>query len=142
MSTRIFALIAGIVYLAVALMGFLGIGVVPMTHGPDLAVDAQHGMLLGLFPVNVLHNAVHLMIGLWGLYAYYTASGERTFAKGLAVLYAVLAVMGFIPGLNTMFGLAPLWGHDIWLHGLTAAVAAYFGWANVPVRRTTTASPL
>ncbi len=55
-------------------------------------------------------------------------SGAVSFARGLAILYAVLAVMGLIPGLNTMFGLAPLHGNDIWLHAGTALIAAYFGW--------------
>jgi hypothetical protein len=45
----------------------------------------------------------------------------------LAVIFGVLTVMGLIPGLNTVFGLIPLFGHDIWLHALTAIAAAYFG---------------
>jgi hypothetical protein len=50
------------------------------------------------------------------------------FARGLTVVYGILAVMGLIPALNTMFGLAPIFGHDIWLHAGTALIAAYFGW--------------
>ena len=48
------------------------------------------------------------------------------------MLYAVLAVMGFIPGVNTVFGSVPLFGHDVWLHALTAAIAAYFGSGRAP----------
>lgn len=40
-------------------------------------------------------------------------------------------VMGFIPVLNTTFGLIPLYGHDIGLHALIAIVAAYFGFRAV-----------
>ena len=29
----------------------------------------------------------------------------------------------------TLFGLAPLYGHDVWLHALIAAVATYYGFA-------------
>jgi hypothetical protein len=29
--------------------------------------------------------------------------------------------------LYTTFGLIPLYGHDIWLHAVLAAVGAYFG---------------
>ncbi len=49
----------------------------------------------------------------------------------LAVLYALLAVMGLIDAgdLNTTFKLIPLLSHDVWLHALTAAAAAYFGFA-------------
>ena len=125
---RSFALIIGIVYLLVGIMGFIPSFVSP-PNGPDLAVDANHGRLLGLFPINLTHNIVHLAIGLWGLASYRSFSGSVGFARGLAVLYAGLAVMGLIPGLKTMFGLAPLHGNDVWLHAGTAALAAYFGWA-------------
>jgi hypothetical protein len=36
--------------------------------------------------------------------------------------------MGLFPVLNTVFGLVPIFGHDLWLHGLTALTALYFGW--------------
>ena len=39
-------------------------------------------------------------------------------------MYGLFTVMGLIPGLNTTFGLVPLYGHDVWLHALTAAAAA------------------
>lgn len=35
--------------------------------------------------------------------------------------------MGLPPVLNTVFGLIPIFGHDVWLHALTALIAAYFG---------------
>jgi hypothetical protein len=63
-----------------------------------------------------------------GLAAYTNISRARGFARGLAVFYGFLTIIGLIPGLNILFGLAPLFGHDIWLHALTAIVAAYYGW--------------
>ena len=50
----------------------------------------------------------------------------------LAIAYAALMVFGLIPGLNTLFGLVPLYGHDVWLHAVLAAVAAYFGFFSRP----------
>jgi hypothetical protein len=47
--------------------------------------------------------------------------------EGVAIIYAVLAVSGLIPGLRTTFGLIPLFSHDVWLHVVLAAGAAYFG---------------
>jgi hypothetical protein len=41
--------------------------------------------------------------------------------------------MGLIPGLSTLFGLVPLFGHDVWLHALTAIIAAWFGYRDRPV---------
>ena len=49
-----------------------------------------------------------------------------------ATFHAVLAVMGLVPGLDTTFGLVPIYGHDVWLHALLAGVAAYFGFVAAP----------
>ena len=54
----------------------------------------------------------------------------RRFSRGLALFYGGLAVLGLIPGLNTTFGLIPIFGHDVWLHAGTAAAAAYFGFGQ------------
>ncbi len=129
MSTRTFALIFGIVFLAVGIAGFIPGLLHPVDH-PDVTVNAFEGDLLGLFPVNLLHNVVHLLFGIWGLLAYKSLGGSVTYARGVAIIYAVLMVMGFIPALETMFGLVPLFGNNIWLHALLAIVAAYFGWAH------------
>lgn len=129
MNVRYFALVAGIVYLLVGAMGFLpGVTQAPPPGVPNLAVDTGYGYLLGLFPINWLHNLVHLAVGAWGVWAYRTLTDSRTFARGLAIFYGLLTVMGVVPGLDTTFGLIPIFGHDVWLHALTAVVAAYFGW--------------
>ena len=128
---RMFALIIGVVYIAAGALGFIP-AALTTPGGPDLAVDTGYGRLLGLFPVNILHNIVHLAIGLWGVLAYKSVAGSIAFARGLAIVYAILGVAGLIPGLNTLFGLVPLFGNDVWLHLATAAVAAYFGWVARP----------
>ena len=135
MTTRNFALWIGIAYLAAGVLGFVPMAVRPAPDvGPALAVTAFSGYLFGLFPVNFMHNLVHLAIGAWGVAAARTAGGARTYSKSLAVFYGLLAVMGLIPALNTLFGLAPIHGHDVWLHALTAVAAAYFGWVAAPER--------
>jgi hypothetical protein len=129
MVARTFALVAGIIYVAVGLLGFVpGATQSPPAGTPGLTVDAGYGYLLGLFPVNALHNVVHLLVGVLGLAAYFGKVEARLFARGLAIVYGVLAVMGLIPALNTTLGLVPIFGHDVWLHALTAAIAAYVGW--------------
>jgi hypothetical protein len=42
----------------------------------------------------------------------------------------VFVVMGLVPGLNTTFGLVPLFSHDVWLHAILALGAAYFGFIH------------
>ena len=130
MNVRNFALIYGIVFLLVAISGFIPGFVTPLeAEHPELAVESGAGRLFGLFPVNVLHNLVHGVFGVWGLLAWRSAPASMTYARAVAIIYAVFAVMGLIPALQTTFGLVPLYGHDVWLHVVLAAVAAYFGWA-------------
>jgi hypothetical protein len=132
MKVRYFALAYGIVFLLVGIAGFIPAFVTPMEMPRDLAIDAGHGLLFGLFPVNVVHNLIHIAFGIWGLAAYRTWSGSRLYARSVAIIYAILAIMGLIPLLDVVFGLAPIHGHAVWLHVVLAAVAAYFGWAIKP----------
>lgn len=125
-------LVYAVVFTAVGLAGFIPALLSPPADPAGLAVDSFHGHLLGLFPVNVLHNLVHILFGVWGLLAARSPGGAIAYARAVAVIYALLTVMGLIPALNlhTTFGLVPLYGHDIWLHALLAAVAAYFGFVH------------
>lgn len=129
MNTNRFALIYGIVFLVVGVLGFVPGITAPHSH-PEVTAQSGLGLLFGLFPVNLLHNIVHILFGIWGLFAARTLGGARAYFKSVAIIYAVLGVMGLIPGLNTTFGLIPLYGHDIWLHFGLAAVAAYFGFVR------------
>jgi hypothetical protein len=129
MSTvRRFALVFGILFLLVGIAGFIPGLTQPHTH-PDVMVTAGLGLVMGLFPVNVLHNAAHLLFGVWGLLASRSDSGSRGYGKAVAIAYALLTVMGLISAMRlyTAFGFAPLYGHDIWLHAVLAAGGFYFG---------------
>jgi hypothetical protein len=124
---RRFALIFGIVYLAVGVMGFIPALVQPAPTAPNLEVAEMYGRLIGLFPINFLHNIVHLAIGLWGVLGSRTVSGAVLFSRGIAIFYGLLAILGLIPVTDTLFGLVPIYSHDVWLHALSALIAAYFG---------------
>jgi hypothetical protein len=131
MSVRTFALIYGLVFTAVGIAGFIPALVVPhdaVEH--PLAFDQGAGELFGLFPVNLLHNLVHIAFGVWGLAVHRNAHESIAYARSVAIIYAVLVIMGLIPGLDTTFGLVPVHGNDVWLHALLAAGAAYFGFVR------------
>jgi hypothetical protein len=136
MNTRTFALIYGIVFLIVGIGGFIPGLTTAATPDPALEMVHGYGHELGMFPVNTLHNIVHLLFGLWGLAASRSLGGARTYGKGVAIIYALFGIMGLVPGLHTTFGFVPLYGADVVLHFLLAAVAAYFGF----VQRETKAS--
>ncbi|TFY99190.1 DUF4383 domain-containing protein [Ramlibacter henchirensis] len=128
---RRFALVFGIVFLLVGVAGFIPGITVPHDH-PNVMLKSGLGLVLGLFPVNVLHNIAHLLFGAWGLAASRTDAASRTYGQGVAIAYAVLTVMGLVTAgnLHTLFGFVPLYGHDIWLHAVLAAVGAYFGFMH------------
>jgi hypothetical protein len=113
------ALVFGIVFLLVGILGLLSAG------GMDMGADPPPGMLLGLFPVNVLHNIVHLLFGVWGLVASRSFGGAKSYATIAGVIYIVLALLGFFA--PTTFGLIPIGGNDIWLHAVLGVVLAGVG---------------
>jgi len=143
MRSETFALLFGIAYLSAGLAGLNPAALMPPpADAPPTNFTVLYGYLLGLFPVNVLHSAVHLAIGAWGIMAWRRMANPRLFARSLAIFYFALAVVGLIPHINTLFGLLPLHGHDVWLHAGTAALAAYFGWrSEVSVERRATPEP-
>lgn len=134
MSTRTFAMIFGIVFLLIGAGGFIpGLNVMDHSGHPndaEITVRSFFGYELGMFPVNVLHNIVHILFGVWGLLASRSLDGSRGYFRAVAIIYAVLAIMGLIDGLNTTFGLIPLYGADVGLHAVLAIGGAYFGWIN------------
>jgi len=131
MNSRIFVLVLGIVFLLVGVLGFVGPFVAPYS-GPKLIVEKSQGDLLSLFPVNVLHDGVHILFGILGIAAF--AAGEkggRIFAQVVGVVYVALAVLGAVPLdlIRTVFGLIPIHDNDIWLHAVIGVVACYVGFA-------------
>ena len=132
MASRRFAQIMGGFFLLVGILGFIP-GFSSMPHSDaasDLTMKAWYGLLFGLFPVNGIHNWVHIGVGLAGLYSFRSVSMARHFARGLTWFYAVLAVMGVIPSFTMAFGIIPLHGWNVWLHGGTALLASYFGYGR------------
>jgi len=100
---------------------FLLIGIIGFYYARTMEMQ----MLLGIFPVNLLHNTVHVLFGVWGLAAARSFGGAKAYGQIGGVIYLVLAVLGFID--PTGFGLVPLGGNDIWLHAVLGVVLAYFG---------------
>lgn len=113
------SMVFGVVFLLIGILGFVQ-GGTTMEADPT---RAPH--LLGLFPVNLLHNLVHLAFGVWGLLAARRWDSARAYCRIAGVIYLVLAVLGFVS--PDGFGLVPLGGHDIWLHVALGVVLAAVG---------------
>lgn len=113
------ALVFGIVFLLVGILGLVSAG------GMEMGADPAPGMVLGLFPVNLLHNIVHLLFGVWGLVASRSFAGSKMYAQVAGVIYIVLAILGFV--VPTTFGFIPIGGADIGLHAVIGLVLAGVG---------------
>ena len=123
-------------YLSTGLLGLSPAALLPPpADAPPTSFTVLYGYLLGLFPVNLLHTAVHLSIGLWGIVAWRGMVSPKVYARALAVFCGVLALVGLIPGMNSLLGMLPIHGHVVWLYGGTAAIAAYFWRSGVVVER-------
>lgn len=112
---QLFALVFGIVYVLIGLLGFIG----PLAPG---------GLLLGLFGINALHNIVHLAVGALLLFGSMSATNAKTSNLIVGVVYLLVAVLGLfgilVPGLINHNGA------DIGLHLVSGALALYFGTAG------------
>ena len=121
------ATLFGIVFILVAIVGFITPGGMYMQPSdPAMAPKA-----IGMFPVNLLHNIVHLLVGIWGLAAARSWSGSKSFFVWGGVIYAVLTVLAFVS--PSGFGMVPLAGADIGLHCLLAIVMLGIGLTAKPV---------
>ena len=112
---RIYALALGATLTLVGILGFV-------------SALAPNSELLGIFEVDPLHNAIHIVSGVVGLTVAFTASGvySRYFALIFGVVYGLVTVVGFIQQ-TTVLGLIHVNLADNVLHLLiTAASIAVF----------------
>ena len=113
------SLVFGIGFLLVAILGFVQAGM-SMEADPALAPK-----VLGLFPVNLLHNVVHLAFGGGGLAASRTHDATRAYCRIAGIIYLVLAALGYVS--PNGFGLVPLGGADPLLHLVLGGVLTAVG---------------
>ena len=102
------AQVFGWAFIVVGLAGFAATG---------SSMEADHTLaprLFGLFPVNVLHNVVHLVFGVWGVLGARSVGGARSYLVGSGLISLILAALGYV--VPNGLGLVPIGGNDIGLH--------------------------
>src|SRR5713226_5034667 len=115
-TVQMVALLFGAIYLAAGVLGFL-----PFLGG---SYTLTNSALLGHFQINLLHNLVHVVIGIAGLAAASSVANSKTFCQVVGVILLLLGVIGIF--LASPLGLLYIGGLDIALHLVTGAVLAYF----------------
>jgi hypothetical protein len=101
------ATVIGAVFILVGILGFI----------PNPLLSPT-----GLFQVNTAHNLVHLISGAVLLAGAYTEIGASLTLKIVGVVYALVAVLGFVMGGPMLLGLVAVNHADHFLHVLLAVV--------------------
>ncbi|NJO78726.1 MAG: DUF4383 domain-containing protein [Cyanobacteria bacterium RM1_2_2] len=133
MKIRTAALVLGVIFLLLGLSGFVsGITFIPgVTDSPTSAYPGPgYGYLFGIFPTNYFHNAIGILVGLWGLAAFTSIGGAIAFHQIFTVIYGAQAILGLFPFTKTLFGMMPLYGSNVLLSLLTAGIAYYYGFVK------------
>lgn len=110
------AKVFGIIFLVVGALGFIGNPIVGMG---------------GMFHTNMMHNIVHLALGLILLLTAGTEMKAKLWLKIVGVIYLLVALLGFMSiGDNmttNLLGLVEINGADNWLHLILGVVLFVLG---------------
>jgi hypothetical protein len=124
------AFLFGVVFLVVGILGFVP-AATPEVNGMP--------MLLGIFHVNTAHNFVHLASGVVFLLCGMAGAGaSRTFFKIFGLVYALVAVLGFLKPDGPVLWVISNNMNDVWLHVVLAAAMLFLGFG--PTGDTATAT--
>jgi ABC-type transport system involved in multi-copper enzyme maturation permease subunit len=128
--TRTLALVVGIIYTLLGILGFF------ITGFENFAAETDK-TLLG-FEINLLHNIVHLVIGLAGLALSRTLATARTYGWLLAIGYGAAFIYGLFAVGNSDLNFLSLNTTDNILHLVSTLVGlaiALFPVRNQPATR-------
>jgi uncharacterized protein DUF4383 len=116
------AILFGVVFLAVGILGFV----------PGMTTDVNGmPMLLGIFHVNTAHNFVHIASGVVFLLCGIAGAGaSRMFFKIFGIVYAVVAVLGFVKGDGLLLNIISNNTATTWLHVVLALAMLWLGFGT------------
>lgn len=120
---QVFALAFGAVYVLVGILGFFV---------ADGLTGGSVSDKLILFPVNHLHNVVHLAVGALWLIGSRTPVAAKNINTLIGVVYLLVAVLGFtgMELMQTLLNIHSSGDADNFLHLISGAAALYFGTAG------------
>ena len=108
----------GIVFLAVGILGFV----------PGVT---NNEMLLGIFMVNTAHSVVHIVSGAIFLIASMSGAGTaRIWFQIFGVIYAVVAILGFMNPSGPLLGMISNNPNDTYLHVVLAVLMLAIGFLS------------
>jgi Domain of unknown function (DUF4383) len=112
------AMLFGIVFLAIGILGFV----------PGITKD---DMLLGIFMVNPAHSVVHIASGVVALFCAMSGAGaSRVYFQIFGIVYAIVAVLGFMNPNGLLLGMISNNPADTYLHVGIAVVSLLLGFGT------------
>ncbi|HKD47519.1 MAG TPA: DUF4383 domain-containing protein [Rhizomicrobium sp.] len=113
LDTRMAAIVLGVIFVLVGLIGFV----------PNPIASPA-----GIFAVNTNHNIVHIVSGVVLLAGAYTGLGPSMALKIIGVIYALVAIAGFAMAGDMMFGVIAMNDADRWFHVFLAILLLASGY--------------
>jgi hypothetical protein len=131
---KLYARVFGFVALLIGILGFV----------PGISSGySGSGYLLGIFAINPLHNIIHILTGLVGIFAGYYAGGSyaRMYALAFGIVYTLVTILGFTPLVmsGSLLGLIPINLADNLLHIAITVSALLVYFISGPRAQTATA---
>lgn len=116
-----FALVAGLVYVGIGIIGFA-------VTGFNDVVGVSNEALLGIFYLNPFHNIVHIAVGGLWLFGALVLTREGTEGLNIAIggFYVLAAVLGFL-GYLDLVNVKPALDADNFLHLVSGVLPLLLG---------------
>lgn len=110
------AMLFGAIFALIGILGFIP------------GITSSDGMLFGIFQVDTIHNLIHLVTGLIGLWLGSSSdSGSKSWFQIFGIVYGIVAILGFVYGGDKILGFLINNVADTWLHLVLAAVLLAIG---------------
>lgn len=133
MHPRRFALIGGLVMLAIGLISLVPAWMGSAESLPALYVETSYGLFLGLFAMNIFNKLALIGFGFAGLVAAYAPNrslpASILYSRIVFAFMGVSAILGVVPQAQTLGGYWPLLGNNVLLNAAFSLLGGYFGFA-------------
>jgi hypothetical protein len=129
---QMFALMFGVVYLVVGIIGFA-------VTGFDEFAGKTYSNKLIIFALNPLHNIAHLVLGAVWIGASRTHDASKGINLLLGIAFLLLFILGMV-GVLKWLAIEGAESADNYLHLATAVLSVYFGTAGATGTRPTPAA--
>ena len=128
MKAPAIARLLGVAFLFAGALGLAPFATPPAPLTAEyINLDANYGMLFGVFPVNAALDVLYIILGGLGVIASFDFKRAVIYLRVTTILCLVLVVLGTIPITNTLFGAVPIYGYDVLLHLVAMLFAAWGG---------------